>query len=214
MAEYPVALYFPNSEALLKGFTSLPQQLARSADFGMGIIVFKAVGEVPPVLPGLRAEYYYNSRLGQFQVIDSNLKRDRNFDLIGQERPQLSRALLLGGRVAEVKVELEENRFRKKGGKRQLGHLTEGFLAELADRDYTPIEATFVYLGGSNWDIDHIDLFLKEAPGENSRFYTPVFSMDVTEEGSDRWLKRLFEETKEHPFYDREYRLAMMACAD
>ena len=72
MAEYPVALYFPSSEALLQGFTSLPQQLGRSADFGKGIIVFAAIGKTPPILPGLRAEYYYNRWSGQFLAQDSN----------------------------------------------------------------------------------------------------------------------------------------------
>lgn len=216
MAEHPVALYFPSSEALWQGTTSLPKQLGRSADFGEGTIVFKAVGETPPILPGLRAEYYYNRRSGQFLAEDSNLKRDHqlDLDLIGQERLQLSHALLLGGRVAEVEVTVGEDILTKKGGKRSLGHFVEGFLAELTDRGYIPTEARFIYLQGSGWNIDNVDLFLGIEPEKKSRFYTPVFSMEVTKEGSDRWLKRLFEETKDRPFYDHEYQRAVMACAD
>ena len=116
--------------------------------------------------------------------------------------------------MAEAEVTVGENMYSQKGGKRSLGHLVESFLPELTSRGYIPTQATLIYLQGKGWEIDHIDMFLKEAPGENSRFYTPVFSMDVTGEGSDRWLKRLFEETKEHPFYDIEYQIAAMACGD
>lgn len=210
MAEHPLALYFPSPVTLMEGVTSLPRQLGSTADLNATHIHFLAIRNRKPILPSVIAHYGFNPNAGKFQVtsVDTeNLARRLNTPEATEQIAKLSQVLLSGGRPAEVWVALEHDHSNFwKGGKAGNRRFARLFLSELTARGYVTDYAELHGLNGPTWVIDRVDMQLL---GAKPPFQRPAFSMDVSERVSSRWLSRVFEEAKEHPFYSREYQLQM-----
>lgn len=214
MAEHPLALYFPNSQALIEGVTSLPTQLGSSGDLYTAHIYFTAVeGDgKPSILSRERAEYSFNRAEGEFQVSKVELVGPPHIEI--PDRSRLSRDLLSGGRPQTVLVSLERdyrsfnnNPNFNKGGKELIRHFNRLMLPELIAKGYVATHAELNSPNSPHWQIDGVVMQLE---GGKALWQEPVFTMAVAEKDSRNWLRRVFEEAKDHPFYDRSYQLAVM----
>lgn len=206
MAEVVLDLRFSSPDALLAGVTSLPEQLNTSS-VSLAYLHFVAKRGEPSILPSLEAEYIFIERLQDFRVADFSLDNPEGDEFVkGARGRKLSDRILLGGKPEKIwvdlKSELEDLRVRRESPKPVIENFKEGLLPKLIASGYTPEHAELYHLRGSTWRIDRVNML----PRRRKIYELPTFSMDVGMRDSRRWLARVFEVTKDRPFYDFEYR--------
>ena len=206
MAEGAVDLHFSSRDALLAGVTSLPEQLGDSSDLSSAHLLFVAKRGDSSILPSVEARYIFRESLQDFRVTDISVYNPRDDEYIkGVRGRKLAEALPLGGKPERIwvalKCELEDWRVKVGSPKLAIETFKEGLLPKLIASDYTAHHAELYDLKDSDWRIDRVNILFRR-----ERVYElPRFSMDVGMRDSRRWLARVFEATKDEPFYNFDY---------